>query len=138
MKIEYKNIKEFSEEELQNLFLSVEWLSGRYPEKLKVAMRNSDTVLSAWHEGQLVGLINALDDGILTAYIHYLLVHPSFQKQGVGKELVLRIREIYKDYLRIVLICDKKEIPFYQNCGFEVGENTTPMFINTKMFINSD
>jgi len=44
MNIEYKNIKEFSEDELQRLFLSVEWLSGRYPEKLKVAMHNSATV----------------------------------------------------------------------------------------------
>ena len=32
MEIEYKKIKDFQEKELQDLFLSVEWDSGNYPE----------------------------------------------------------------------------------------------------------
>lgn len=45
MKIEYKEIKEFSCEELEKLFLSVNWESGKYPEKLQRAMKNSSVVV---------------------------------------------------------------------------------------------
>lgn len=34
MKIEYKEIKDFTATELEDLFLSVEWSSGHYPDKL--------------------------------------------------------------------------------------------------------
>ena len=48
MAIEYKDTKDFTAEELKRLFLSVQWSSGAYPERLVVALRNSDTVFSAW------------------------------------------------------------------------------------------
>ena len=40
MTIEYKQTKEFTAAQLQNLFLSVNWESGKYPDKLVRAMRN--------------------------------------------------------------------------------------------------
>jgi len=131
MSIEYKNTRKFQQEELQDLFLSVEWESGRYPEKLVLAMEHSDSVFSAWDEnGKLIGLINALDDGAMTAYIHFLLVDPAYQGQGIGKELIRMMKEKYKDYLRVVLISDDKKTCFYRNSDFKVAEGTTPMFIN--------
>lgn len=131
MNIQYKDTREFSPKDLQDLFLSVEWSSGHYPEKLVVAMQNSSTVLTAWDGDKLVGLINALDDGVMTVYIHYLLIHPNYQHQNIGKELVERIKEKYKEYLRIVLIAYDKETGFYKHCGFTVGEEKTPMFITS-------
>ena len=71
-KITYKNTHKFSKKELEDLFLSVEWSSGEYPEKLVIAMRNFNTVFSAWDGEDLVGLISVMDDGIMNAYIHYL------------------------------------------------------------------
>ena len=90
--IEYKDIHEFTQKELQDLFLSVEWSSGHYPEKLVVAMRNFATVYSAWDGTKLVGLICAMDDGIMNAYVHYLLVRPDYQDQAIGRELVELVR----------------------------------------------
>ena len=40
---------------------------------------------------QVVGFINAISDGVLSAYIPLLEVLPDYQKQGIGKELVSRI-----------------------------------------------
>lgn len=131
MDIIYKDTKEFSPGDLQELFLSVEWSSGHFPEKLAVAMQNSGSVYSAWDGEELVGLVNVLDDGVMTAYVHYLLVNPAFQGRGIGKELVRLVKEIYRDYLRIVLIAYDKEVDFYKNCGFEAGEDKTPMFITS-------
>ena len=36
----------------------------------------------------LVGLINVLDDGNMTAYIPFLLVDPAYQGKGIGKRLL--------------------------------------------------
>ena len=67
MAIIYKDIHEFTKEELEDLFLSVEWSSGHFPDKLVIAMKNYETVFSAWDEDKLVGLICAMDDGIMNA-----------------------------------------------------------------------
>ena len=125
----YKNIHEFSVDDLKDLFLSVEWSSGHFPEKLQIAMRNFETVISAWDEDNLVGMICAMDDGIMTAYIHYLLVRPEYQDKGIGKELVLKVKEIYDDYLRIVVVGYDEEIGFYESCGFEKADDASPLFI---------
>ncbi|MBQ6350330.1 MAG: GNAT family N-acetyltransferase [Methanobrevibacter sp.] len=45
-----------------------------------------------------------MDDRIMTAYVHYLLVRPNYQDHGIGKHLVDKIKDIYKDYLRIVAV----------------------------------
>jgi ribosomal protein S18 acetylase RimI-like enzyme len=129
--IQYKTTKEFSEQELKDLFLSVNWSSGNYPDKLVTAMKNSSSVFTAWDNDRLVGLVNVLDDGIMTAYVHYLLIKPEYQHIGIGKKLVKLVSDKYKDYLRIVLIAYDKEIGFYKHCGFEVGKEKTPMFITT-------
>ena len=130
MGIKYRNAKTFRPKELQDLFLSVNWEAGRFPEKLAVAMEHSDTVFSAWDNDKLIGLINALDDGVMTAYVHFLLINPAFQGKGIGKELLRMVTETYTDYLRIVLVADDKETGFYQNSGFTLAKGTTAMFLN--------
>ncbi len=129
MNIEFKEIHDFSEQELKDLFLSVEWSSGHYPERLAIAMKNFTTVISAWDNKKLVGMICAMDDGIMNAYIHYLLVHPKYQGSGIGKNLVKKAKEKYKNFLRIVLVAYNKEIAFYEKCGFKKSDDSSAMFI---------
>lgn len=50
MTIEYRQTRDFTEEDLRRLFLSVGWESGRYPKRLVTAMRNSTHVILAWME----------------------------------------------------------------------------------------
>ena len=129
--ITYKEIHEFRKEDLESLFLSVKWSSGHYPDKLVVAMRNFKTVYTAWDGDILVGLICAMDDGIMTAYIHYLLVRPEYQDSGIGRRLVEMMKEHYKDYLRIAIIAYNKELDFYGTCGFKKADDASPMFITS-------
>lgn len=131
MTIEYKNIHEFSEQNLKDLFLSVEWSSGHFPDKLVVAMKNFKTVISAWDGDKLIGMICAMDDGIMNAYVHYLLVRPEYQGQGIGKVLVDKVHEKYKDYLRIVVVAYNEELAFYEHCGFKKADDASPMFITS-------
>lgn len=129
MNITYKATHEFQKEELRDLFLSVEWSSGDYPEKLVAAMKNYETVISAWDGDKLIGMICAMDDGVMTAYVHYLLVRPEYQKAGIGKELVEQVKDIYKDYLKIVLVSYNKGVGFYERCGFETVTDSVPMYL---------
>ncbi|MDO4538324.1 MAG: GNAT family N-acetyltransferase [Coriobacteriales bacterium] len=129
--IEVRETHEFEPEQLADLFLSVEWSSGHYPERLAKAMRNFETVFAAWDGELLVGLISAMDDGSMTAYVHYLLVRPGYQDQGIGKQLVELVKERYANYLRIVVIAYDTELGFYEHCGFEKSEQSSPMFITS-------
>lgn len=130
--ITYRTEKTFEEKELKDLFLSVNWLSANYVDRLVKALQNSATVISAWDGEKLVGLINAIDDGELTAYAHYLLVNPKFQRLGIGKELIDRLKKKYEGYLYLVLIAENKEVMhFYKKMGFVAEENATPMVIQT-------
>lgn len=94
-------------------------------------MKNFETVYSAWDGERLVGLISAMDDGIMTAYVHYLLVCPKYQHQGIGRRLVEMTREYYRDYLRIVLVGYNAKLDFYESCGFKKAEDASPMFITS-------
>ena len=129
--IEYKTVKDFTKEELQRLFLSVEWSSGHFPEKLVLAMKGFSTVCSAYDGDKLVGMACAMDDGVMNAYLHYLLVDPAYQGQGVGRQLVGMIKQKYKDYLRIAVIGYDAELSFYENCGFVKSKDASPLFITS-------
>lgn len=131
MNIKYKDIHDFKSKDLERLFLSVEWSSGHFPDKLVVAMKNFNTVYSAWDGEELVGMICAMDDGIMNAYVHYLLVDPNYHGKTIGRTLVNMVKEKYKEYMRIVVVACNDELHFYGACGFEKSENSSPMFITS-------
>lgn len=131
MHISYKTIHDINKTQLQRLFLSLEWSSGHFPDKLHTAMKNYAQVYTAWDGDELVGLMSAMDDGVMTAYIHYFLVHPDYQHHGVGRRLMEMAKQHYQDYLRIVLVAYDAAVPFYEACGFEKGRDESPMFITS-------
>lgn len=127
----YKDTHEFSRESLEKLFLSVGWSSGHFPDKLVLAMRGFRTVYSAWDGDDLIGMICVMDDGVMNAYVHYLLVDPAYQGQGIGRHLVEMVKEKYKDYLRIAVIGYDAELEFYAECGFVKSRDASPLFITS-------
>lgn len=130
MNIVYTDRKDFTEVQIEELFLSVNWLSGKYPHRLTNALKNSQTVITAWDENKLVGLVRVLDDGGMVAYLHYLLVHPDYQGNGIATTLLDKIKHRYKDYLYINLMPDEsKNITFYHKHGFNILENGAAMQI---------
>ena len=60
--VTYTEQKKFSQEDVQELFLSVGWVSGQYPTRLYKALMNSSTVFTAWDGNRMVGLVRLLDD----------------------------------------------------------------------------
>ena len=77
------------------------WISGKYPERLYKALMNSSTVLTVWDEKKLIGLTRVLDVSEMLAQIHYVLVDPDYQGMGIAGKMIEYIKEKYKDFLYI-------------------------------------
>lgn len=130
MTIQYTEEKRFRQDQVEALFLSVEWVSGTYPERLYKALMHSSTVITAWDGERLVGLLRALDDGEMVAFIHYVLVHPNYQGQGIAGTMVEMAKEKFAHYLYIEVMPDeRKNVRFYQKHGFTILEEGTAMQI---------
>lgn len=128
--IKYTEEKTFTQDQVQELFKSVGWISAEYPQRLHKALMNSQTVLTAWDGERLVGLARVLDDSELVAFVHYVLVHPEYQGQKIAGNMVEYIRDKYKNYLYIEgMPEDSRNVAFYERHGFHVMEGGTPIQI---------
>lgn len=128
--IKYTEEKTFTQDQVQELFKSVGWISAEYPQRLHKALMNSQTVLTAWDGERLVGLARVLDDSELVAFVHYVLVHPEYQGQKIAGNMVEYIIDKYKNYLYIEgMPEDSKNVAFYERHGSHVMEDGTPIQI---------
>ncbi len=128
MKIVYTTEKKFTKEDVSRLFLSVHWISGQYPDRLYKALMHSSTVLTAWDQDKLVGLVRMLDDSEMLAFIHYVLVDPDYQGHGIAGHMIEWVKDYYKNYLYIELMPEeKKNAAFYEKHGFHIMEDGVAM-----------
>lgn len=128
MSIVYTEEKNFTKKNIQDLFLSVGWVSGQYPLRLYKALMNSSTVFTAWEDEKLVGLVRLLDDSEMVAFMHYVLVHPDYQSKGIAGTMIEMVKEKYKDYLYIeVMPEDSKNATFYEKYGFCIMQDGVAM-----------
>lgn len=127
MAIEYTEEKRFTVEQVEALFKSVGWESAQWPERLFKALQHSDTVISAWDGGHLVGLVRVLDDTEMVAYMHWVLVDPAYHGQHIGSHLVELVKAKYRDYFLLeVMPEESKNAPLYQKHGFHLMDDAAP------------
>jgi len=118
--IEYRTTREFAGIDLQALFRSVNWNNiADYPDKAVTAMANSGLVVSAWDGNRLVGLVNAIDDGVFTAFVDNLLVDPEYQGKGIGRQLLQQIISHYRGKMDVGLVSPKSNSGFYEKAGMQ-------------------
>ncbi|WP_035664940.1 GNAT family N-acetyltransferase [Halalkalibacter akibai] len=121
MTIIYQQNKECSEVDLKRLYDSVNWTAYTkdMPRLLK-AINQSLTVITAWNDNELVGLIRVVGDGQTIIYIQDILVIDNYQRQGVGSELLKMVLLTYDDVRqKILLTNDAPDVRrFYEKHGF--------------------
>ena len=67
--------------------------------------------------GRVVGFVNMLSDGVLTAFIPWLEVLPGYQGQGIGGELMRRILDGTDRFYSVDLVCDAPLVAYYERFG---------------------
>lgn len=103
------------------LYQSVHWTNYTdHPELLAAAIQHSLNTLGAYCGDQLVGLIRLVGDGFSIIYIQDLLVTPTHQRRGIGRQLIAEVDKLYPHVYQKVLLTDStsQSVQFYERCGF--------------------
>lgn len=118
MKIEMN--EEIDTNELNDLLETNKWRI-QDTSKLEKALALSWCWLTARNErSQLIGFVQVLSDGIRHAYILRLIVHPDYQRKGIGTELMNRLMEVFKENnLLPTLVAAPGKDKFYEKFGFK-------------------
>lgn len=113
------NCDKISADLLNGFFVG--WKEHPTPEKLLYILNNSEYKILAVDDqsGRVTGFINAISDGVLSAYIPLLEVIPEFQGRGIGSELVKRMLHKLKDHYMIDIVCDESVQKFYEKFGLK-------------------
>lgn len=112
--------------ELIDLYNSVGWTAYTdYPEKMEKLLPHSLWHLVARDDDTLVGLIRVVGDDASIVYIQDILVHPDYQRQGIGRELIQQVMERFRHIRQTVLITDDepKTKAFYLSVGLKAIED---------------
>lgn len=116
-------------QELSALYL-VAPLGQKDPADLKIAFENSMFKCFVYDSGKLVAVGRALADGRDASYICDVAVHPDYQGQGLGREVVSRLVDFSKDHKKIILYAARGKEPFYRKLGFKRMTTAMAIFKN--------
>ncbi len=119
--LEFSEEKKLNQADLLSLYNDANWLAyTNSPDLLQQAVSNSLYVLSVWENGQLVGLIRLVGDGLTIVYIQDILVMKSHKRRKIGSLLLQKALEKFKNVRQKVLLTDDNEETrgFYEALGF--------------------
>ena len=114
-------VERVDQDDLLDLYESVGWSAYTGdPEGLVRAIEGSTYVVTARHEGALIGLARVLSDDVSILYLQDILVRPEWQRRGVGRALLLRCLERYGHVRTKALLTDDEDRQhrFYRAMGF--------------------
>lgn len=87
--ITYKQNPQLDFQAVLDLYDSVGWINYTdRPTMLQKALEHSLLVLAAFDGDRLVGLLRAVGDGYSIIFIQDILVLPTYQRQGIGRNLL--------------------------------------------------
>ena len=91
-------------------------------EKPKKTIGCNYMTAACYDEDQLVGFVDVLSDSVDDALIRSLIVHPDYQRQGIGLELLrIVIKKIKADRIKTINVLFEPELAaFYSKAGFRI------------------
>lgn len=119
-----KIIKEtsISIDDVLPLYQAVGWTNyTNQPQMLAQALSHSLATYLARDGEKIVGLVRLVGDGFSSVFVQDLIVLPSYQRQGIGSNLMKEALADYKDAYQIQLATEQteKNLGFYRSLGFE-------------------
>ena len=104
------------------LYQAVGWTNyTNQPQMLAQALTHSLAIYLARDGEKIVGLVRLIGDGFSSVFVQDLIVLPSYQRQGIGSNLMKEALADYKDVYQVQLATDESEktLGFYRSLGFE-------------------
>ena len=86
-------------------------------------LANANITVTARNDGQLVGIARGLTDFSYVCYLADLAVASAYQRKGIGKELMDRMRSHMGDEVTMLLLAAPAAAEYYPHVGFEKIEN---------------
>lgn len=109
-------------DDVLHLYQAVGWTNyTNQPQMLEQAMSHSLATYLARDGEKIVGLVRLVGDGFSSVFVQDLIVLPSYQRQGIGSNLMKEALADYKDAYQIQLATEQteKNLGFYRSLGFE-------------------
>lgn len=91
--------------------------------RIERMLAGADLVLSAWDAGRLIGVCRALTDHSYCCYLSDLAVDAAYQRQGIGKHLISKLREVLGDEVSLVLLSAAGAMDYYPHIGMSKADN---------------
>ncbi|AFY74045.1 acetyltransferase, N-acetylglutamate synthase [Synechococcus sp. PCC 7502] len=120
--------------QLQELLrVSAFWARTRTIEDLKVAIANSNPVVTVWDGVKLIGHARATSDVVYRATIWDVVIDPDYRGTGLGRKLVQTVLAHPRvcNVERVYLMTSMQQ-KFYQHIGFELNSSTTLVLHNQR------
>lgn len=86
-------------------------------------IRKADFIISAYDNNNLVGIARCITDFSYCCYLSDLAVHKDYQKQGIGKALIDKVREEIGDEISLILLSSDIALNYYEKVGFTKANN---------------
>ena len=109
-------------DDVLHLYQAVGWTNyTNQPQMLEQALTHSLAIYLARDGEEIVGLVRLVGDGFSSVFVQDLIVLPSYQRQGIGSNLMKEALADYKDAYQIQLTTEQTEktLGFYRSLGFE-------------------
>ena len=124
--IDYRVNAEIGAEQFVDL-LNRSTLAARRPldsaERVQRMLDHANLTVTAWDGGKLVGVARSLTDFSFCCYLSDLAVDESYQRSGIGMELIRRTREEAGLECTLLLLSAPAAMEYYPKVGFEKLEN---------------
>ncbi|MFC0996852.1 GNAT family N-acetyltransferase [Pasteurella multocida] len=88
------------------------------PEQIETMLKQTDVLVTAWHNDTLVGLARSVTDFAYCCYLSDLAVSEQWQKQGIGQQLILETEQALEPTCKIILLAAPQAVDYYPHIGF--------------------
>src|SRR5579875_472992 len=93
------------------------------PERIGNMYRHANLIITARHEGRLVGVARSLTDFCYCCYLSDLAVCKAYQRQGIGKKLIEHTLQQIGGQTMLLLLAAPEAMTYYPHLGFTRVEN---------------
>jgi|SRR5690554_2326423 len=89
------------------------------PGRIEKMYQNSNLVVTAWDQDQLVGIARSLTDFCYCCYLSDLAVREEYKNKGIGKQLIALTKEQIGKQVTLLLLSAPAAMEYYPKAGFE-------------------